>query len=408
MRIWRNIRIFIPIVLFAMLLMRVIWLQVRSYPEAVGVLAQGYVSKVEDGCSKAHPDAPLALVVTTELCEIVGAGSPTKFNQWLLLSTVFLLMLAARFATGSWTLAFIVGTMLTSRGGLLSHLGTLNYRYPIFVCLAGAFSCIAHHVRTGSILSALGAGMCVALGGVFDARLIGLALAPTWIVTLGLVLREFVVVPLVQRVRQLRKHMLSAPTQHTVWNTLANTLTRFLSTEDNAPPLRRFNYRSGLVLRTIDIPYLLWLFHHGRWRFWLAGSVFTLLALTATVGTLGGFSGWYRAELDVHYIASLVVILACAGLRPNSGLPSFQELLWLTIGAAIGVAALGLFLYPLGGWIGQILSITGSDSTPRFAVLVKLFGQLLLAWFEPIVLTLGVCGVYNLLKALAVRSATST
>jgi hypothetical protein len=196
----------------------------------------------------------------------------------------------------------------------------------------------------------------------------------------------------------------------------------------------RPTYARGTLFRTIDVPFLLWVYSRKRWlRLSLAWSVASLgvaavsLALVAVArglpldraaaGELIGLarSAWAGVEpwlgwsdvwmdpawqrVDLHLALSLGAVLLCAVQSPAAGLSSFLECTWL---ALLGCALVFVTARVADGVDAHLLAALGSpfgaQLEPRQAV----------AWCEPVLLSLGAAGVYNLLKVLDTRVAEKT
>ena len=128
---WRRLRIIVPIALLGMILMRLVWLQIRTYPIVPGsravITLNVLENRIDDNCEHDHPfplnklddnyveaEFSRAIVSSIGLLGFYNWGCSyqklsdrqlAKLNQWMFMGAVLMVVLFSRFTTSSWTIA---------------------------------------------------------------------------------------------------------------------------------------------------------------------------------------------------------------------------------------------------------------------------------------------------------------
>lgn len=486
-RRWRRLRVVVPLALLVMILMRLVWMQLRSYPVVPDLRASvaveeaqarygadcGYDLEAVRG-QYAKPEQRTALSLALGWIETPGntalawvscrAGLTdvhqfARFNQWMLAATVIAAALLTRFITSSWTVSLIVAAMLLSRGRLLADLGRVSSDSIVFFCVTAFFSCLGHYIRTGSRITLTAAAAVIIVCSLVERAGLALALVMPVALLLGYLYRGPLLKPVVHRVRSVNKQlrefyrMARARSAQNQGSTPARAddgdvesiLGRFtgglrwllgMEFPEESHGTVRINYERGSLFRTISVPFLLWAYARGRWLrlviFW--GAVLGIVVALSMIyygnavgeqarqllpevlrgldPRLGGnLAIWHEAwswlsfeRVDLHYIVSIGVILLCAVQSPTAGLNGFLECAWLALIALFMFAAVALGLDFVDAMVVHELHA----SHVREILFAGVGARPFLLWLEPVILTLGVAGVYNLMKVFDTRIAEKT
>jgi hypothetical protein len=107
---------------------------------------------------------------------------------------------------------------------------------------------------------------------------------------------------------------------------------------------------------------------------------------------------WLKIQfetIDTHLVASLLILLVCLFQPPSAGLPGFSELCWMVV-----FGALGLYLFAFLGDLFDEASLQWMRLYwPEMADLTWK-ARVPLDWLEPVILSLGIAGIYSLLGAI--------
>ena len=441
-RAWRGA---IPLILLTMILARLVWMQLRSYANGVDPVVAEILTETSQGdpsCgdsidqlsllpSLGHSEvgsifenpAPAYGFLTRQACALnkLDVGQLSRLNQWVYCLTTFFYVLGSRFLTGSWTLSLTIGTMLLSRGSLLASLGILSTNHFAALGLSTIFASLTHHLRTGAKLSLVGTAFSYLSGTLFDPQF----------VAVGFGIGGAFLIMHWQRhnlVRFYQEHMthLHLASQYTDtgnyrlyrssgggrWTIRIRNLLGF-----NEP--KTGDYQSDpskvepRIFRPLGMPYGIWgcaagralktglvalgfslivlilvLINSGRSSMDLSVTwpVFELVAGTATsyerlITNLGDQKAVLLDWLDLHVLASLVVVGLSVGTRRLQSVFTYRELVWIAI--SVGLALL-------------VFNIVGPASGMSLASALH--------WLEPLILTLGVIATFNIAKvAIASR-----
>jgi hypothetical protein len=365
-----------------------------------------------------------------------------KLNQWLLVGTVIMGMMMTRFITSSWTVSLIVAAMLFSRGRLLADIGDVSTDGPVMFLVTVWLACGAHYLRTGAAASLIGAVATVAIGALWERSLVALCLPMPAMLLIGFVYRRRLAGPVLKRLRGTRRRFRAlyggdlAPVSHGVWpiddgESMFGRLSRsvrWMLGMEFAPVDRegrwRPTYQRGGLFRVINIPFLLWAYWGKRWLWlslgWLAAAAAMVSLLVAVHAVIAGPEGWQALpplklqavpfgvwadalteRFDLHLTISLIIIVICALQSPAAGLSSFVECIWLTLFGGVALTAAAALADAMDAGLIQRLASSGQGD-PLLATLAP---RPVVLWLEPVMLSLGVAGIYNLMKVLDTRIA---
>ncbi len=452
-RRWRRIRIAIPVILLSMILARLVWMQLRSYPAATSprseISNEAWLSAVDSACGarrsalsslhlsseKGGPLERAYLSLSSPGYAVIGLLSctldqpaekvTTKVNQWLFVATVLMATMMTRFLTSSWTISLITAAMLLSRGRLLAEIGTASVDFPLMLCVTTWLAAVFHFIRTGAALSLVASVIAALIAASFDRSMVALSLVVPMFLMVGILYRRRLARPVIRRLRGMNRkrrevyakaggmQVAEAPS---VFGRFTGTVRWMLGME--FPPLQpptgpRLSYERGSLFRTIDVPFLLWIYWRKRWLRvtigWLAVFVLALLIFSTLPGAdwaipkafgralLGPFEG----RVDLHFATSLAIIVVSAAQSPAAGLPSFLEGMWLALLAMVLILAASVFA-DAGDRLLLVRMVNSGLQDPLLMALPPRAGGL---WLEPVILSLGVAGIYNLMKVLDTRIA---
>ena len=467
-RRWGRLRIIVPLILLVMILMRLVWMQLRTYPTFVEPRALisldvwhrlsglGCASERRLGeVAKQPPEDRLYLEAALDWMAspgfaVVGLAScgvnslelrkAIQVNEWILAATVMVAALMTRFITSSWTMALIVGAMLLSRGRLLADIGMVSADYPAMLLVTTWLAASAHFLRTGALVSLAAAVVAAVLAALFDKSMVVLALAMPILLFVGFAYRRRLARPVIRRLRGTRRRLRElTPRGGPVWpagdevesgfGRFARSLRWVFGME--FPPLDaegrwRPSYARGSLFRTINVPFLLWAYWRRRWLklacLWFGVFAVTLGLLVLVGFVLGGpadgtgllrlahgfgatleradfrtaWASAFRPRVDLHLAISFLILLLCAFQSPAAGLSSFLECTWLVLVVALLLAGSAFLADAADLSIRHGLALRGITA-PLIAVLEP---RRVLLWLEPALLSLGVAGIYNLMKVL--------
>ena len=465
---WGKLRIIIPLALLGMVLMRLVWLQIRTYPTVVDTRAvislNALGDRLEMECPNDHP-YPLDLaadnlaaaefvrtsVGSAGLLGLYAIGcnldklfdkSLAKLNQWLFMAAVLMVTLMCRFATSSWTIALAASAVVLSRGRLLGELGYISESSLLSLGFASWMMGCAHFVRTGSYLSLGYILVSAFFAATLDRAFAGLfAVFPTLLV-IGYFLRKKLAKPILKRLRKINKDLREA-TRRKRHAPIKNEgiLSRTLSTARYMVGLefpvadpseyKVPSYERGGIFKTIHVPFSLWLYTEKRWLRLAIGWILLSLACISLIvaaymwlvnpywneisaqvlaqldGSLGGgFVSWRNSwvlsaidPFDTHLSVSLLLIIICAFQSPADGLAGFWDLSWILL--------ISLILVFFAAFTADFLDVMMIRSLGQLNIVDGLLSSVkpraIIVWLEPVILGMGVCGVYNLMKVLDTR-----
>lgn len=467
-----------PVILLGMILMRLIWMQLRVYPPeferraVASVLMGTQDSSCDGGLSESLQSAilfspgvdardvnllsPVFAVTGQLLCRYdqVDAKAFVRVNQFLFCATILCAVMLTRFATSSWMLALIVAAMLFSRGTLLADIGGVSPSYVIMFLLMFAASCYAHFFRTGSRATALAAASTLALGGLVDRALWFQPLVPMALLCGGWLLTRDLFAARIRQYHQGRGQAVRAAALSSLkleksgllgneqgdfgsqFARLAGTFRWFFGMEfegtlsDQMRAVRQArDGRAGGLFKVLEVEFLEWIFSGRRWMKLAVLLLIFVLGVLLTDHVFGrGVTGWSAhgflthlfpvsellavfsrhsdamlwmqlARVDMHLIISFFIVILCSVQQPRSGLPGFFELAVLVTSMVVCIGLAGA-LTDIAEYRWAVDHYQLSPEKPLDAV----YGiRSWLQWVEPLILTMGVAGFYNLMKVLDTR-----
>ena len=238
-RLRARLRLAVPIGLLVMILMRLVWMQLRSYPPQADTRAlmsletlltlpmgstcdstrsiyrQGLAplqaglaaqSPVEPGLKASRPQGASALHLAAARAYFASPGYvgltffackydllddrwAIKMNQWLLALTVLCVALMTRMVTSSWTVALASATVVFSRGRLLADIGLIAPDYIVMFWLSAGLMAGAHVLRTGSRAGLVAMALAFFAATLFERTLLVLFLVMPLLLLLGALAR---------------------------------------------------------------------------------------------------------------------------------------------------------------------------------------------------------------------------
>lgn len=374
-----------------------------------------------------------------------GAFTPQTmqwFNYLFFGGTVFLAMLMVRMLSGSWFIGLVAAAMLLSRGQLVAKIGELtSVNSSMFLCTL-MMTCFVHYLRTASWITFTCTLATLFLLTSFDIPwIVSLLTFPTVLLSWWM-LRRLLSLPTLKLLRSEPRQkapekwprsdgkpadaILAKNSQLRKFLRKLRAVFGFESSGGGVPLYLAHAYERGGLLRPLVVPYSFWVLHRRRWlKLMLYG--YTLGLLTISLAVLAWLrampriiplsstallevaqqisasvhwpwvSNWLealRAPIDLHFAASLVVVFLALFQSPSRGLHGFFETSWVLV-TGLSFLVVATFIVDVvdarvlieiegeaRGW-----SIYGWSRAPH-----------VFTWIEPTVLSLGLVGVYNLLK----------
>ena len=234
-----RLRLAVPIGLLVMILMRLVWMQLRSYPPQVDTRALMSLETllnlpIAGTCDSARSSyrqglAPLQAGLAAQAAAEPGIKVPRppganlanlaaartylaspgyvgltyfackydlledrwaiKMNQWLLALTVLCVALMTRMVTSSWTVALASATVVFSRGRLLADIGLLAPDYMAMFWLSAGLMAGTHVLKTGARASLLAMALAFFAAALFERTLLVLFLVMPMLLGLGALAR---------------------------------------------------------------------------------------------------------------------------------------------------------------------------------------------------------------------------
>jgi hypothetical protein len=367
------------------------------------------------------------------------------WGQYLLIASILLAVLTTRFLTSSWLLSLSVGAFLLYRDHSSMQISEIGVHGPLSFLFTLWFASSIHFFKTGAVTSFVVSLAALFIGSVFDLAFGALAFGMPMAVFIGYFFRGHHYAA--KKKRQILQEQglpilkpgisMDGEAHEAVSHGKSKFLMRSVHTirwmaglgvpetpelDDNSTIER------GGLFRTLNVPFGYWIYRKFRWRRLLIGSFvaavlialldFALIHIRAgqiADGLLPQFTehldslhhlkwwvvrfGEMVSSIDGFYFVSLGVVLVCAFQSPSDGLVSFYESVWLQI-----IAGLVLLL---AAFVMDILDDSALEvlRAQKGSYLFHLPSRDFFAWTEPIFITLGVTGVYNLVKVADSRSS---
>ncbi len=437
----RDLKRFVFIILFVMILMRLVWMQLRSYPVTIHPRAALSIAAVESGSplvrsptyrdSRNMPplESPLLRITTGALWE-TGAVAHERFvrmNQWLVAAIALLSVMLTRFISGSWLYAMAVGAALMSRGRLIAAVGEVGTQLWLSAFSMLWLSNVAHFIRSGAsipLVVSFGAMLVLAWA---DWSMMGLFLVWPLVLALGFSYRSAILKPAMARLKAdqgLRRKIASASGAEATegpWAARWRFITRWLPEVEKDYLAGAANlYQQGTLLRTLAVPFPLWIYNDRRWVRLIG------LSLAGLLITVGGLVGWYISHnafagtgklswlqaagqwsnvwlgaIDLDLALALGLLVSLTLQKPGEGLRGFWECNWVLLAGVVVVSACAFFLDRAD------FAILQSRQDPSWGEFLMGWGRAgrVLLWFEPALLTLGFVGVLQVGYLLRRRMA---
>jgi hypothetical protein len=348
-----------------------------------------------------------------------------RTNQWFWVVVVMFTSLLLRIATGSWTLAMISATALMSRGSLLDRINDLGGSVVVMMVAVLWFTCVVHFMRSGARGTFLASVMLSLVGGLFDKALLGLNVA-FLLFALGAKAFQSLAAGVAHEAGRRVRHDRSASmrgssnsTSERIFSWIENAVHQYAPTKESVTHSATGAGRSRLW-SPMQLSFLVWGTQSIRWKR-IVGMLFLAILVSAVALGIDGIrismqtyvNEWgYWGELarqdgliysirrfrpyDVHFVASCLVIIAGMMAPPAVGYPAFFESCWLLVSLMICLffgSMLNLVVVRnyLGVWGG------GGFYFPQMLYESWVYA---IQTCEPLVITLGIAGLFNLIKII--------
>ena len=429
-KIWVNGKAILAFSLLLMALMRLIWIQLRTYPPDIDfrstLAMESYQTSIDRPCDMSEilpngdPSPPISQSHKKWL-ESQGMAQITAYvckkqnfhhrgfltiNQNLLSSIVFLAALTARLLTGGWMMPLVISVVLLSRGRLITSIGSISPDLLITFLLTFFCSAFAHFVRTGwlpSLFTALCAGVACGLG---DRALIPMGLS----------------IPLLIFIYRLRhlgplpagEHLTPQPEPKLLLNIWGRLRTRL--------GMHRFSefypgseHEVGRPFSPLTMAFSSWVLFRKRWAFYgLISLVFLGLSYSAYYYYFDSYKlletlpshylshrlpenaifKWFRllvVPIDIDLTLALLTISIGIMSPRDMCLPGFNDICSLVVTVAlVGIASCLLF-----DFTDYFLFLSDSPFPGGF---FNYRATKVFIWLEPFILSLGILGVLNILN----------
>lgn len=410
-----KIKVLCYFVLLSMILTRLVWIQVRNYSslptqESLAIAANPQTQH----CIKAdwheelkthRPVSWLYMSYVKLLCN-KDISMVSRMNQYWYMATTFVSAFLIRFLTGSWLLSVFCATMLLSRGSPLRELGSYSINPLMEFGLMLWFTCLAHFVKSGALLVMVMATGLMLIYSFLDH----LVLCTLFSLPLTILLGVWVHAPLkTVFLQQYRQKTISTfksfiPRKMSFFSKILFFVTEVFVPKEAEMMVHSFKPRhNGGLFSALPTPFSVWIYHNNRFlnlTFYLIIAM-VLAVLTQVVLVDGHFvpvaspqliavpSKWDHfvavnlSSFDFHYLVSFLFIALNLFHTSEAGLPGFFEMCWIITMALFSCLTMG-----------SIITLYGNQSS---VITTYFYSNMeVMKWFEPIVLVLGLAGLYNL------------
>lgn len=335
---WQRFKLILALSFLVMLLMRLIWTELRTYSietDTRALITARFMSElIYEPCARqviktyASTKGPVRVDLVPEVGlagywfaspALIGVGrylcvdnvfkvkKLITLNQWTFIGTTLLCALLVRFLTGSWTIGLFAAVVLMSRGRLISGIGVIGTEnFVSFACTLW-FTCIVHFIRTGSLLTLIIGALTVMAGALFDQTIVFLNFAmPVFLGVTFFSHRRYAYhfLKMLRKQRkliQLEREVVeeSPPIERRQRVSFTEILESMLGLRGPAffriPAWHRL-YERGRLFSSTDTPFCIWAFFRDRWIklvvFWIACAAVSTLTLTLLIyGTWLTFGG---------------------------------------------------------------------------------------------------------------------
>lgn len=455
-------RAIILIILLSMALMRIVWMQFRSYPISSNLRSSTTVKMVinnSDSCSIVKKDEykPIELaspefvassnwlvspgysLLIDDSCKkgFLNIDALLEWNQiFTVLASVFIAFLV-RFLTSSWLFAVIIALSLLSRGELLIRHGQITYDGLLMFLITCWFTFAAHFLRTAASVSLLGMIVCFFGGILVDRSFIALGLGFTFFVAFSLTYRRGIAFsPQVESsasstTNKNQEDKKSRTSFVALLASLARSLnSRAFRDSRGIGKITKFDagrvFSRGSAFKTLDAPFTIWCFQNRRWLKLILGW----LALTILAGSTHLIAEWQMFQLGTveNYFTLKKIALLQLGEVSSAYFPEWFKLqfefsdIFAYLSMAMIVLSLclkshfelihvkeflGLFFVTfilllilsfLSDTLYTNLFFSISQQAAQSNSNYEIFSQVLY-WIEPVLLSLGAVSLLNTLKS---------
>lgn len=451
-------RAIILIILLSMALMRIVWMQFRSYPISSNLRSSTTVKMVlnnSDDCSVVNKDKYKSVAIASpefvtssnwlvshgysffvgDSCKkgFLNVDALLEWNQiFTVLASVFIAFLV-RFLTSSWLFAVVIALSLLSRGELLIRHGQITYDGLLMFLMTCWFAFASHFLRTAASISLLGMITCFLVGVLVDRSFIALGLGFTLFVAMSLAYRRGITASsLAQPAEDYSKRKNGEQkSKPSFFVSFAKSLdSRAFKDSRGIRKITKLDagkvFSRGSAFKTLDVLFSVWCSQNHRWLKliigWLAltilaGSAHLTLEwqlfrlgsaenyfilkknILSQIGnvSLAYFPEWFKLQFeffDIFAYLSMAMILLSACLKSHLQLTHVKEFLGLFLVTFI----LLLFLSFLSDTLYKDLFFSISEQADQGNSNYRIFSQVLY-WLEPVLLSLGAVSLLNTLKS---------
>ncbi|MFK7823186.1 MAG: hypothetical protein AB8G05_03460 [Oligoflexales bacterium] len=413
----KRLSIFFACILLSMILSRLVWMQLRTYqlvPSFGAFSTFSYISsdfrkncrnnsEIAELFTPLRQEAqliapsfhrwfiqPSFILVSKEIC---AKPEPIQFiihMHWICLALIVLLgIFLARFLSSSWCLAIFVGATLMSRGALLALIGSYSDALPLTLLMTLWFTSCIHYLRTLSNVSLTMALTATILGSMLTGSFIGLGLAiPCFLFILK---RK----PVYRPIQAASRGYLSNNRNFKAFSPLR---IRFSMWINRTPNLRKqllfFWLILTAVLISMQVSFKAYQLFYGDN---LKGNILEGLS-RPTINTFSSFLSYWLFEgintLDLHSLFSIAIIFLWGFSSQLEKTHEYTKEAILLFMVCFGILfSITLFT----GYLDFIILGVASLSSRALSLRV-MHPTPFLVWLEPIILTLGIIGLYHMLK----------
>ena len=433
-----NGRLFLGFIMIIMVLMRLVWMQLRSYqfqwdPRASLELTRLSANHERPRCGNPktaiesqfpkqeirHRDVPFeSMGFQWFLRYFCKNGDPhknffIKANQTVVIMVTILLCLFVRFLTGSWIAALIAAVILMSRGRFIAFVGTVSPIHLTMLLSSFWFLFVCHFFRTGDDKSFFISFFWLLLLSLVDRSFIaGLVILPLFL-GFGLLIQA--------RIFSKKIPPVTAHRNDSSFQSALRFLYVLLVKPQYLPVAENQSFQPGF-LRSSQTSFILWYFRRGYFHqtpmTWCLLSIFLSLASLVALYyqnmalifdikiTLSHVQPWLNFLLntiDRDLFVSLAIILLSMCLHPHDSFPGCWEVscfFWFC-----------LFLLLPSAFFVDLLEFQSlnNQSDWDYAHYLKLWsrGPDLMVILEPVILSLGIVGILNFIKILLTKKKSS-
>lgn len=343
-----NIHYLVPLVLIVMILMRLVWMQLRTYDLVMDddamltifALTESYPEACAQSNASDHKQAKVIREVPVNVplsktsswfvslglaayAYLWGCSEGTlelerllRSNQWIFVAVVAVATLMVRIVTASWVVSLVASVVLLSRGRMISGISEINTNLILSLIVTVWFMWCTHFFRSGSRGSLIAAMATAVIGSFFEAGLVFLTCSVPLLLVLGYFFRRYFSEPILLRF-QAEKERISAMVRRgklrsyegsVILGAISLVVRKILGEEEPQPRSYRkspVDLSSGSLLGTMSVPFALWAFQFRRWwrisLAWFAvGALAIIVAGGSKLATLAVFDELFVGSYDVR------------------------------------------------------------------------------------------------------------